>query len=352
MARSGITYSRVAQAATVLIDAGRTPTVDHVREVLGSGSKSTLAPLLKRWKDQHAEAVVAVEAGLPASLLQAVKTVYEGMQHEARQQLAERETEHAVRYEALEMRLAGLLAAHASLQQEHATQSDNLARISSSLQALQIAQQTAAVHASAQASAIHGLEQRLADRARQLAAMTHQLEQTQRQFEHYQEATAQQRSEERQAADQRVRVQELALLALQRQLAAIHESSLQQAGRIAALDAERGSLQERLQQARDQCTAATAERDRWTFLYQEVERARADLGQRVERGETECTRLGSALAAQRQDVMVQQRDLHHAHERIVALEQARVDWLQDKARLLTALRPAAEGTSDDESTSM
>lgn len=38
-----------------------------------SGSKSTIAPLLRQWKAQHQGETVAVGAGLPVDLLEAVK---------------------------------------------------------------------------------------------------------------------------------------------------------------------------------------------------------------------------------------------------------------------------------------
>jgi len=74
MARPGILYSDVAKAAAKLVEGGMNPTVDSVREALGgTGSKSTIAPLLKRWKAEHQGEIAQAEAGLPPSLLAAVK---------------------------------------------------------------------------------------------------------------------------------------------------------------------------------------------------------------------------------------------------------------------------------------
>lgn len=53
MGRSGISYLDVAQAAHELQEKGLNPTVDRVREVLGTGSKSTIVPHLKHWKSQQ-----------------------------------------------------------------------------------------------------------------------------------------------------------------------------------------------------------------------------------------------------------------------------------------------------------
>ena len=46
MARAGVTYHDVAKAAEAIKSQRQEPTVDRVREHLGTGSKSTIAPLL------------------------------------------------------------------------------------------------------------------------------------------------------------------------------------------------------------------------------------------------------------------------------------------------------------------
>ena len=106
MGRPGIVYSDVADAAAGLVDSGRAPTVDLVRSVLGSGSKSTIAPLLKRWKSQHAASVAGADEGLPTALLQAIKNVYDGMQDDLRHQLDALQAEHDAQRDALDARLA------------------------------------------------------------------------------------------------------------------------------------------------------------------------------------------------------------------------------------------------------
>ena len=74
MARTGILYSDVMKAAQIVAADGRNPTVDSVREALGStGSKSTIAPLLKRGKEVFQGAgAVKTESGLPAELMEAM----------------------------------------------------------------------------------------------------------------------------------------------------------------------------------------------------------------------------------------------------------------------------------------
>ncbi len=75
MARSGITYIDVSKAAQSIKLHGQNPTVDRVLACLGTGSKSTIAPLLKQWKDSHIKEPIT--SGLPDELLNAVKSLYE-----------------------------------------------------------------------------------------------------------------------------------------------------------------------------------------------------------------------------------------------------------------------------------
>ncbi|WP_346840028.1 DNA-binding protein [Microbulbifer sp. SAOS-129_SWC] len=82
MARTGVTYFDISQAAEAIKQRGEEPTVDRVRAELGTGSKSTIAPLLKRWRADTGESV-ADTGGLPADLVEALKALHRQVQQEA-----------------------------------------------------------------------------------------------------------------------------------------------------------------------------------------------------------------------------------------------------------------------------
>lgn len=81
MARAGVTYHDVAKAAEAIKNLRQEPTVDRVREHLGTGSKSTIAPLLKRWRSDNGE--TADTGGLPNDLVEVVKSLHERVQQMA-----------------------------------------------------------------------------------------------------------------------------------------------------------------------------------------------------------------------------------------------------------------------------
>lgn len=69
MARTGITFENVRDAAESLLGRGLNPTIQRVREALGTGSNTTISEHLKNWQQQLAETPKIV---LPPSVPEAV----------------------------------------------------------------------------------------------------------------------------------------------------------------------------------------------------------------------------------------------------------------------------------------
>ena len=68
MARPGITQEQVFEAATALQDEGTVPTVQSVRERIGSGSYTTITPMLNAWRDEHAKSAPAHVPDIPETV--------------------------------------------------------------------------------------------------------------------------------------------------------------------------------------------------------------------------------------------------------------------------------------------
>lgn len=81
MARPGVTYIDISKAAKALKSQGVEPTVDRIRNHLGTGSKSTISPLLKQWKTSENDR--SDTHGLPEDLIDALKNLHESMQSKA-----------------------------------------------------------------------------------------------------------------------------------------------------------------------------------------------------------------------------------------------------------------------------
>ncbi len=195
MARAGVTYHDVAKAAEAIKIQGKEPTVDRVREHLGTGSKSTIAPLLKRWRSDNGE--VADTSGLPNDLVEVVKSL-----HERVQQMTDHRIEQARReFEASNEELGKKLThANNSIAQFTARQQDlnnQIERLnnekSEQSQSLEDVRVSLAKAESQRDEAVA--------RANDLKESVSELKQENRDirdhFEHYQQRTAEDRQQER-----------------------------------------------------------------------------------------------------------------------------------------------------------
>jgi chromosome segregation ATPase len=92
MARAGVNYVQVSKAAEIIRAKGQEPTVDRVREQLGTGSKSTIGPLVKQWRSLHE--VSGDVSGLPNDLVEIVKDLYERIQQQADSKIEDMSARH------------------------------------------------------------------------------------------------------------------------------------------------------------------------------------------------------------------------------------------------------------------
>lgn len=77
MGRSGIRYEEVKETAETLLGRGLNPTIQRVREHLGTGSNTTISEHLKHWQQQMAEAPQAVlPPTVPEAVTQALETFW------------------------------------------------------------------------------------------------------------------------------------------------------------------------------------------------------------------------------------------------------------------------------------
>ena len=114
MSRPGITYQEVMNSALQLQGQNENPTVDRVREILGTGSKSTIARYLREWKAKNGH--LAGADGVPSELISMVKGLWERVKEEADKQIAQHEQESQRRIEEAQQRLDQEQKRNATLQ--------------------------------------------------------------------------------------------------------------------------------------------------------------------------------------------------------------------------------------------
>lgn len=101
MGRAGVTLLDVEKAALQLQGRGKNPSVDAIRELLGTGSKSTITQHLRDWKSVQQEA----QGKLPNELLSLVTGLWERLNAQADQRIIEVEATHTEQAQALKQTL-------------------------------------------------------------------------------------------------------------------------------------------------------------------------------------------------------------------------------------------------------
>lgn len=94
MARIGVDYNTVKQAAIKLLSQGINPSVQKIRDLLGTGSNTTLAEHLNQWREEHAQKIVHhLPATMPKELISAVEVLWQAAVEQSENQLATYKTE-------------------------------------------------------------------------------------------------------------------------------------------------------------------------------------------------------------------------------------------------------------------
>ncbi len=84
MARLGVTYQDIANAANQLLGKGKQPTIELIRQFLGTGSSTTIANHLRQWRmEQDGTLTLASQENLPAELVTIMKGLWNKLCTEA-----------------------------------------------------------------------------------------------------------------------------------------------------------------------------------------------------------------------------------------------------------------------------
>lgn len=120
MARKGITYDQVANAAAAIKARGIEPTLSAIRNELGQeGSFSTISQHLSKWREQDAERVDvrALPEAVENAALTAIATIWNIATKEARDEIAGIKEDHAQQKRLLQADLDALIEANRHLEE-------------------------------------------------------------------------------------------------------------------------------------------------------------------------------------------------------------------------------------------
>lgn len=215
MARSGVTFNEVDEAARYLQGLGRNPTVDAIRERLGTGSRTTILEHLKRWKSLQADG----EGRLPQPLLSLVTGLWDGLQALAQERITHHQETADQKLSSLKLQLQTAEQTEVQLHQEIQHYQEQLDTEQRAKTALDNQWQTLQ-KSHDKLDARHQVALKQLDDSRQENQRLHQLAlQIQANLEHYQQAIQQQHIEETLAKEKQQALYSQELIQLKTELA-------------------------------------------------------------------------------------------------------------------------------------
>ena len=204
MARPGVTYHDVANAALEIQGQGKYPTVENVRACLGTGSSSTIGPHLRDWRmQQDGTSQLAVKENIPAELVSLVKGLWERVVHlgDEKIKIIEDTCEQTVKQlqaetEQRQLDLKNLQGQHHQLQQEKLLLTGEKAHLEEEMRALK--EECASL-----LSGKETLAKQLEENQARIDELHRLHQQVQANLEHYREAVREQRLLDQRQFEQR-----------------------------------------------------------------------------------------------------------------------------------------------------
>ncbi|MCO1335065.1 DNA-binding protein [Microbulbifer sp. OS29] len=327
MARTGVTYLDVFEAAKAIKARGEEPTVDKVRTLLGTGSKSTIAPLLKRWKSETASNTDV--SGLPKDLVEALKGLHQRIQKGANQQIEQVQQE----FGALEAELSENLT---EAQETSVKQAAQIRELEQKLSSAESEKRRLKVALDESRSVLEKCKYQLEDSSARVSEQKTAIEEMKQEnrdirehFEHFQQRTATDRQHER---DQ------------------YRSSSDQLKGQVTSLSEQLGLAERKLSDQDLLYKQGQA-------LITELNREKQDLRQQIGVALTEASNLKlqtekqvemaqtrSAEISQLQGEFAQLQNDSSAKEREIQLQQLSLEKLESE---LVTMKDLAERLSDE-----
>lgn len=203
MARPGISYLDVARAAIQLKEQGLNPTVAEIRNVLKTGSNSTINRHLRNWEEKQGMRIDA-EKGIPASLLTIVRGLYDALSEEANQKIHAAEQASQKKIALLQTQLAETNETHRSLRETNEQLSQEKAQLYEQVEIFQAKQQALQKELVQQQAENQAQITRLEDKAKEIDRISKQIHHAQANLEHYRETISQQRDEEKQTYEAKI----------------------------------------------------------------------------------------------------------------------------------------------------
>jgi len=251
MGRPGVTYQEVASAAEKLTGLGKNPTIESIRALIGSGSSGTLGPFLRTWKSQQGEArQVAMKENLPEELVFLMKGLWTRVFVQAEDRFGREKQQIDSTLQEIQQRLDDIQKEYTHLQQKCVQKDHEITRLSN--EKLQCEQTIASLKN--EKSALEAENRILEKQAENQEARIQELhrlhQQTQKNLEHYREASLEQRRQDQQSHDSQRHQLEQLIHQLRHEISQLQHQNAIVRNQNESLSDEKSSLQAQYTQSR------------------------------------------------------------------------------------------------------
>lgn len=347
MARIGITYLDVGKAALQLQGQGKLPTVDRVRDLLGTGSKTTITEHLKRWKAEQADG----QGKLPQELAALVTGLWERLQAQAEQRVGDLQSSYDEQIKTLQQTLVKTQQEANSLKQQwHHSEETNIhitQKKHAIEQQLQTKQQSYLQLETRYAASKQHIEDLKADNTR-LHQMAHQI---QANLEHYQQAIQSQRAEqaleiEKREAGFQIEINDLKknLLVAQQKITTLQEEDQQKHYSLVQAQETLAALETKTDHANCKWQAANQEIAKLTERSMHLEQSLAIQQKEASHYRLQTHELEKQLALSTEQCQQLTKELQHAEDKVEALRHEKLFLVQEKSELAGSLKQLQQET--------
>lgn len=306
MGRIGVSYIEVENVATELQSRGISPTVDNVREALGTGSRSTIAPYLKQWRNKQS-------VGLPPELVTMIKELYQQLQQAADLRINEIEQQKQQAVAALEQKCEQLTRQNTQLQEylegSNLKLRDNLNLADQLKTELDREKNLNSNHL----VRIREYEARLSDGLNQTKLLEKQLKNAQVNFELYSETLLTQHQEEKKANEYTLTLLNQEITILKNQLSSTNERCLELTEKQEKSNLEKQKLEKEWYEQRSKTMSLQEQLKLQDFVYQQTEEKYNQLSRNHKE-------LKNIYESKQQSIEIIERDNLVLKERVRAME--------------------------------
>jgi chromosome segregation ATPase len=336
MARVGIDYQDVANIAQKLQGLGKNTTVDAVRELLGTGSRTTIARHLKQWQGKNQ--LLGGNIGVPQELLALIRGLWEALQAQTESQVTEikdnTKQEIAVikeKWTAAEQRsLALQTQVHTLEEQLHQARAQNVAQAATLVEEQQVGSKLADRN-----QALHdAIEAEKTENAR-LHQLLHQV---QHNLEHYQDAMQKRHQETTLLFEKHKNQYEQEQAVLRQQLSEALIAKEKWQAQYEDRNRQVQNLETRYEIAYKQTVEQEVNTRHKESQCQELSHQNAEYAQQLARMTAQLQEREQQLALTSHQRIELQQALQRSEDKVDTLRNEHLFWVSEKATLVEQLK--------------